>query len=551
MLIVVATPHSECSSDPRPDLSFNAIPRPVNLASSSKLAASINLTVFGLSGFSRVFGRVYKSFAKVYPPGDPAILATVDGTELLGVGDDCSSETMSSDAEGVPAVHPAARTRSLALDRAPASALPMRGRAISQKRAARSTLDDLCEEEPAKRIKIVSDVDEESNEEEENESDQNVDVDGEVVSETGEEDAEEDEEEEEEEVEDEGEDEEEDEDVNEAAERMLEAFARQTIVQSLWDLTGTILDLPENCGQAGVREMYFRCIQVGLRLSEARVRAGNLSTAAMNARIARGIPVSADEAQKYARTIHLSVFQPMALGALEVIPVVANVDETAEYLSLVASVDAVIDAVGGTNLSTLSQFLLDATADAVQAHRSPSAPKLTYIHTSGTWVHGENRSDVVGDTSPLRDTPALVTWRPAQEQRVITNPLLNGIVIRPALLYGKPGGRLALIHCDDLAELYLLAAEKAAIAGGKIFDAANDVNESTDAFLQRLVEVSGGTKPYAYTEPTNEFEAALNTTTIIRPYLGRALLGWQARKAGLLDHMHIYYNAWKASEGLS
>lgn len=97
----------------------------------------------------------------------------------------------------------------------------------------------------------------------------------------------------------------------------IQAFARQTIVQSLWDLTGTILDLPENCGQAGVREMYFRCIQVGLRLSEARVRAGNLSTAAMNARIARGIPVSADEAQKYARTIHLSVFQPMALGALE------------------------------------------------------------------------------------------------------------------------------------------------------------------------------------------------------------------------------------------
>ncbi|OSD06534.1 hypothetical protein PYCCODRAFT_1431542 [Trametes coccinea BRFM310] len=247
--------------------------------------------------------------ATVYQ-GDPAIVATVDGAELLGVGDDCSSETMSSDAEDVPAVHPAALTRSLALDRTPASALPMTFRAISQKRAAHSTLDNLCEEEPAKRLKIVSHVDAESNEEEENEN-EHVDVDGEVVSETREEDAE-DEEDDEEEVGDE-----EDEEVNEAAERTLEAFAHQIIVQSLWDLTGNILDLPKNCGQAGVREMYLRCIQAGLSLSEARVRAGNLSTAAMNARIARGIPISADEARKYARTIHLSVFQPMALGELE------------------------------------------------------------------------------------------------------------------------------------------------------------------------------------------------------------------------------------------
>ncbi|OSD06535.1 NAD(P)-binding protein [Trametes coccinea BRFM310] len=287
-----------------------------------------------------------------------------------------------------------------------------------------------------------------------------------------------------------------------------------------------------------------------------------------------GLPV----AQAFVRAGHVvygqtrSATKSMQLAAEEIIPVVADLNETAKYLSLVASVDAVIDAVGGTNLSTFSKFLLDAIAEAIQAHRPPSAPKLTYIHTSGTWVHGENRSDVVGDTSPLGDTPALVAWRPAQEQRVITNPLLNGIVIRPALLYGRsaslmapyfrkayegqvqwpgtPGGRLALIHCDDLAELYLLAAEKAAIAGGKIFDVANDVTESTDAFLQRLVEVSGGTKPYVYTEPANVFEATLNTTTIIRPYLGRALLGWRPRKAGLLDHMHIYYNAWKASEGL-
>jgi len=188
-------------------------------------------------------------------------------------------------------------------------------------------------------------------------------------------------------------------------------------------------------------------------------------------------------------------------------------------------------------------------------------------------VHGEDRKTVKTDTSPLTSPVELVSWRPEQEQRVVTNPVLNGIVIRPSLLYGRsasllagvfknayegkvawfgtPGGRLAIIHTDDLAELYRLAAEKSAIVGGKIFDASNDVTESTDDFLRKLAEISGAKGPYEYISPSNLFELALGTTSILRPYLARSLLGWQPRKAGLTDHLEIYYNAWKASEGLT
>ena len=58
-------------------------------------------------------------------------------------------------------------------------------------------------------------------------------------------------------------------------------------------------------------------------------------------------------------------------------------------------------------------------------------------------------------------------------------------------------------HIGHLGGLDAIAAEKAAIAAGKIFDASNDVSESTDAFLQRLVEVSGAQGPYEYFKPTN------------------------------------------------
>lgn len=42
------------------------------------------------------------------------------------------------------------------------------------------------------------------------------------------------------------------------------------------------------------------------------------------------------------------------------------------------------------------------------------------------------------------------------------------------------------------------------------------------------------------------YEVALGTTLLLRPYLAKALLGWQPRKPGLVDGLSIYYAAWKA-----
>lgn len=255
---------------------------------------------------------------------------------------------------------------------------------------------------------------------------------------------------------------------------------------------------------------------------------------------------------------------------------------------MVATLDVVIEAISG-EVNVLSEKLLAAVTEAVKQYRPPHAPKLAYIYTSGSWVHGENRKDVISDTTPITQSVDLVAWRPTLEQKVVTNPVLNGIVIRPALLYGRsasilgmlfktadegkvkwfgaPGGRYALIHQDDLGELYRLAAEKSAIVGGLLFDAANDFTESVDDVLQKLVEVSGA-QGYEYIRPTNRtltglftglqltiyqtypvFEKAITTTLLLRPYLARSLLGWQPRKAGLVDHLEIYYNAWKATAG--
>ncbi|KAJ6517184.1 hypothetical protein C8R47DRAFT_1205423 [Mycena vitilis] len=199
---------------------------------------------------------------------------------------------------------------------------------------------------------------------------------------------------------------------------------------------------------------------------------------------------------------------------------------------------------------------------------APPAPLIAYIYTSGTWVHGESRTEAVTDTTPLTQPVKLVVWRPALEQLVIRSTAVNGIVVRPSLLYGRgasilgllfktakegqvvwpgtPGGRYSVVHPDDLADFYLRVTERASLVGGKIFDASNGTSESVDDLLQRLVQVSGA-KGYEYRKPENLFEEALASSGVVRPYLANALLGWCTKKPGLVDGLETYYAAWLAS----
>ncbi|KAL6303959.1 NAD(P)-binding protein [Sparassis latifolia] len=259
------------------------------------------------------------------------------------------------------------------------------------------------------------------------------------------------------------------------------------------------------------------------------------------------------------------------LAGEEIIPIVAEVADRTKWLPLVATLDAVVDALGGSDLQKICSDNFNETVAAARELRPAHAPKLGYIYTSGTWVHGDNRTDIITDTTPIVSSIELTSWRPAVEQVIATSSAVNGLVIRPSLLYGRsgsllalmfksayegkakwfgtPGGRFSLIHQDDLATMFVLAAEKSSILGGTIFDAANDFSESVDEILQKLVQISGASG-YEYLQPTNPFQVALGTSSSLRPYLARSLLGWHPRKAGLIDHLDIYYSAWKASEGL-
>ncbi|KAJ6585734.1 NAD(P)-binding protein [Mycena capillaripes] len=255
------------------------------------------------------------------------------------------------------------------------------------------------------------------------------------------------------------------------------------------------------------------------------------------------------------------------LAAEEIIPILGDVSSDS-WLSHITTLDVVIEAVTARPDSARGTF--ERVAKAAAELRPKGAPLLSYIYTSGTWVHGDNRTEVVTDTTPLvHPVVEIVAWRPAVEQLVARSDAVNGIVVRPALLYGRsasilstlfktaaegrvvcpgtPGGRYAVIHADDLADLFVRVAEKGSLLGGKIFDAANNHTESVDDLLAQLVQVSGAKGPHEYRKPENLFEEAVQSTALIRPYLANALLGWSPKRAGLVDGLEIYYAAWLAS----
>lgn len=122
---------------------------------------------------------------------------------------------------------------------------------------------------------------------------------------------------------------------------------------------------------------------------------------------------------------------------------------------------------------------IDAILEALAGSDKP------FVYTSGIWSHGDTGGVVVDETTPPKPA-ALVQWRVAVEDRVREGAKrgIRTVVIRPAIVYGRGGGipagfvdsarkegaaryvgtgenRWPFVHVDDLADLYLLALERA------------------------------------------------------------------------------------------
>lgn len=150
---------------------------------------------------------------------------------------------------------------------------------------------------------------------------------------------------------------------------------------------------------------------------------------------------------------------------------------------------------------------------------------LRIVYTSGVWVFGSTGEAVVDEESEV-DPISIVAWRPAHERRVLDRPEKLGAVIRPGCVYGGKQSllsgffaaaetgeplvivgdgrnRWAMVHQDDLADLYLKIVEERA---GGMFHGVDDTRATLGQIAQAIVESIGSTSAIAHQPMTDARE---------------------------------------------
>jgi nucleoside-diphosphate-sugar epimerase len=189
-----------------------------------------------------------------------------------------------------------------------------------------------------------------------------------------------------------------------------------------------------------------------------------------------------------------------------------------------------------------------------------------FIYTSGIWSHGDTHGRVVDESTPPEPVE-LVAWRVGVEQRVLDAARhgVRSVVIRPSVVYGRGGGipgewaqsarslgaaryvgtgrnRWPAVHVDDLADLYLLALERA--PAGTLLLAVNDDEAHTIAELaaaaSRGAGAGGRTESWPLEEARTKLGAyadALVVDQLASARRAKQLLGWQPSGPGILEEL--------------
>lgn len=250
-----------------------------------------------------------------------------------------------------------------------------------------------------------------------------------------------------------------------------------------------------------------------------------------------------------------------AAGALKlkgVEPAVCDLSDRDRLGELAAASDGVVHVA-------LPGDETDATVDEVAVTSFLVALRNTdrpFVHTTAVWVHG-NGTAITESTAP--NAPRSAAWRVPLARLVRSTRDVRTSVIAPAVVYGRGGGLLSLlakgprsagdtpaltmigsgdqhwstVHVDDLAELYVLALERAP-AGSYFLGAGGEnptVRQITEA-VSRSIGLDGRVEA----EPVGQTLARLGPLGEVllldqqaSGHAARSTLGWSPQGPSVFD----------------
>jgi nucleoside-diphosphate-sugar epimerase len=241
-----------------------------------------------------------------------------------------------------------------------------------------------------------------------------------------------------------------------------------------------------------------------------------------------------------------------------VMPVLGDMQTPESFLHAARSADGVIHAANtnDANAALVDRGTVEAIAGALEGSDKP------FIYTSGVWVLGNTGNTPADEATPPNPIPP-VEWRLAVEEFVLDSASrgVRSIVIRPAMVYGRGGGAVAMmsgsantgvvqyigegrnhwsfVHVDDLADLYVRALEKA--PAGSLYHAA-------EGPPVRISELAGVVAETAGKDVKTHSWVADEAALVLGPYVQGLLLdqnvsgkkakrelGWEPKAPSVLD----------------
>jgi nucleoside-diphosphate-sugar epimerase len=260
-----------------------------------------------------------------------------------------------------------------------------------------------------------------------------------------------------------------------------------------------------------------------------------------------------------------------ALEREEIVPVLGDLAEPGSFLAAARGCEVLVHCASEYSSATVARDLA-AIDTLLSAAREVSAPRA-FIYTSGVWVYGDTGGRTVDETTPLAPLD-LVRWRVEHEARVLaaTSAQLRTLVLRPGCVYGRAGGLTApwfasaiageaemvgdgshcwsTGHVDDIAEAYVLAAERA--PGGEALNLNDGSNPRVGDMVAAVAAAAGvpgrirSLSPDEAAERFGPLAEGLAAHQIVANGRALAALGWSPRHASFASEADLYLAAYRA-----
>jgi len=263
-----------------------------------------------------------------------------------------------------------------------------------------------------------------------------------------------------------------------------------------------------------------------------------------------------------------------ALEAREIRAFVADLKTPASYLQFAKESDVWVHCAseGGGESEALDRLTVQTLLEL--SRQSPRVRQ--FLYTSGVWHYGNTGAQLVNESVAMEPS-SFLTWRQDHEKAILeaSDGKLRGIIIRPGCVYGGRGGltaswfesarkkgaaqivgggqnRWATIHVEDLARLYVRAAESR--LSGELFNATDrsrfTVQEMAEA-ASRAAE-TGGRVSFLPAEEARKTLGLFADGLLLDQHIDSSkavqVLKWQPRFGGFTENAASYFQSWRASQ---